>query len=628
MPDAARLTAPMTRVTAGAGSACFAGCLDTEGDARLAEQFANSLRRSSAAALNVQVSVKAVLANRPGAVQGVSNDGMSVAFSGDITWSDTELGRLCEAQGLVEAIAAAYRRDGAEAPRHMHGAFAVVIIDPATNSLFAAIDRMGIRSLCYAADAQRIVIGGEAHDVAAHPRVGNDIDPQAIYDYLFSHVVPAPGTIYRGIRKLLPAQYLHWRAGRLEIGFYWALRYHARAAARMPELESRFLSLLETAVADSVRGAGRVAAFLSGGTDSSTVTGMLSKVQGGRSDAYSIGFEAEGFDEMAYARIAARHFGARHHPYYVTPRDVLAMIPKVAAAYDEPFGNASAVAAYYCAKLAHDEGVSTMLAGDGGDELFGGNARYAKQKVFEAYWRIPGLLRRRLLEPALLGVGDRGSITPLRKAASYVRQAMIPLPDRLESYNFLLRESHSAMFMPEFLRAVDVEHPARLAREVYQRTEGGSFIDRMMHLDLKLTLADNDLRKVNRMCELAGVAVRYPMLDEALVDFSGEVPAGLKVRGLKLRYFFKHALRNFLPPETIKKTKQGFGLPFGIWLQEDAGLRDLATASLHSFRARGYLRPECIDALLQKHEHEHASYYGVMIWVVVMLEQWLEAHRG
>jgi len=111
------------------------------------------------------------------------------------------------------------------------------------------------------------------------------------------------------------------------------------------------------------------------------------------------------------------------------------------------------------------------------------------------------------------------------------------------------------------------------------------------------------------------------------VEFSGEIPADLKVHGLKLRYFFKHALRNFLPPETIRKTKQGFGLPFGIWLQEDSGLSDLATASLHSFRTRGYLRPDYIDALLKKHEHEHASYYGVMIWVIVMLEQWLEAHR-
>jgi len=149
----------------------------------------------------------------------------------------------------------------------------------------------------------------------------------------------------------------------------------------------------------------------------------------------------------------------------------------------------------------------------------------------------------------------------------------------------------------------------------------------MMHLDLKNTLADNDLRKVNRMCQLGGVEVRYPLLDEQLVEFSGRVPVDLKIKGQELRYFFKHTLRDFLAPATLNKSKHGFGLPFGLWMQEYAPLRELANDSLKSFSQRGYIRTTYLDYLIGKQNSEHASYYGVMIWVIMMLEQWLQSHE-
>src|SRR6185436_7996996 len=144
------------------------------------------------------------------------------------------------------------------------------------------------------------------------------------------------------------------------------------------DLKEAFLA----SVCGAVRSAaadGPVGTFLSGGTDSSTIAGMLGEVTGEPARTYSIGFEAQGYDEMAYARIAARHFGTRHHEYYVTPADVADAIPRIAAVHDQPFGNSSAVPTYYCAKLAKEDGVDTLLGGDGGDELFGGNERYAKQ---------------------------------------------------------------------------------------------------------------------------------------------------------------------------------------------------------------------------------------------------------
>jgi asparagine synthase (glutamine-hydrolysing) len=435
--------------------------------------------------------------------------------------------------------------------------------------------------------------------------------------------VPAPGTIFEGVAKLMPGQCAVVDDGAVRVDYYWRLQYFDRSDEREQALRGEFRGLLRECVGRAAPD-GEAGAFLSGGTDSSTVTGTLTELRRGPADSYSIGFEAEGYDEMAYARIASRHFGSRAHEYYVTPRDVADAIDPIAAAYDEPFGNASAVPTYYCAKLARDDGCELLLAGDGGDEIFGGNARYAKQKVFEAYWLLPEALRAGLVEPALAGAAWMDRIAPLRKARSYVQQARIPLPDRLETYNFLEREAVADIFEPGFLAAIDPHQPRDIARDVFRRTTSASPVNRMMHLDLKETLADNDLRKVNGMCELAGIRVRYPLLDDDLVAFSGRLTPAQKVRGLRLRHFFKDSLKDFLPPETLGKSKHGFGLPFGLWMERDAALREVAMESLRAFKQRGVLRDGYVDRLLQLHGTGHADYYGVMIWIVMMLERWLQ----
>ena len=210
---------------------------------------------------------------------------------------------------------------------------------------------------------------------------------------------------------------------------------------------------------------------------------------------------------------------------------------------------------------------------------------------------------------------------------SYIRQAKVPLPDRLESYNFLHINPLTQIFEADFLLEIDKDMPLSLMRDPYERTAGLSPVNRMMHLDLKQTLADNDLRKVNRMCELAGVEVRYPMLDEELMAFSAQLPADWKVKGTHLRYFFKKALRDFLPVEILTKSKQGFGLPFGLWMTHHKPLQELAYDSLEAFRLRGYIQPSYVSRLIDQHRSGHASYYGVMIWVIMMLEQWLAANK-
>jgi asparagine synthase (glutamine-hydrolysing) len=528
------------------------------------------------------------------------------------------------AHPVAQAVASAYRVSQERLFRELHGPFSLVIIDLRDGAIVLAIDRMGIEPLTYAVNDETVIFANRADVVASHPLASRDIDPQAIFDYLYFHCVPSPRSIYAGQNKLLPGQVVRIHGDHVQSSFYWTLQY-GDAPASFANLYDPFLDLLHMAVKDVALDP-HLGSFLSGGTDSSTVAGVLAEVNRCPPNTYSIGFSADGYDEMEYARIASNHFHTRPHEYYVTSQDVVTAIPLIAAHYDEPFGNASAIPTYYCAKLAAEDGIATMLAGDGGDEIFGGNVRYARQMVFEMYKRIPRLLRENLFNLALLR--DRGTDRPgvLSKIRSYVAQARIPLPDRLEAYNFLHRDPLETIFTPAFLKNIDSEEPVNNMREVYQRTTSRSPIQCMMHMDLKLTLADNDLRKVNRACELAGVAVRYPMLDERLVEFSARIPPGMQVRRFQLRYFFKRALRDFLPSEILAKSKHGFGLPFGLWMRDDPALRSLSRDALEAFKRRGYIRSEYIDSLFAQHSTGHAAYFGVMIWVLVMLEYWLQTH--
>ena len=489
---------------------------------------------------------------------------------------------------------------------------------------FLAVDRFAMRTLCWRVVDGRLHFAERADDLAAlEPRAG--IDPQAVFDYLYFHVIPSPRAIFQGVHRLPPAHCLWFEGGKAHVQPYWVPRFVEPERADFATLAAQFRQRVRDAVAAQLDGS-KPACFLSGGTDSSTVAGMISQLAG-RAATYSIGFEAEGYDEMAYARIAAKRFGTEHHEYYVTPADLVSAIPAVAAHYDQPFGNSSVLPAYYCAKMARDDGVTKLLAGDGGDELFGGNARYAKQRVFGWYGGVPAPLRAGLLEP-LLEKTPLGALPLARKGRSYVQQAKVPLPDRLQQYNLLLRLDPRQVFTPDFLARVDEADPLRQQREVWNLVPGrASALNCMLAYDWRYTLAEADLPKVRGSTGLAGVAVGFPFLDPELVDFSLALPTDYKLKGLKLRWFFKEALRGFLPDEILAKKKQGFGLPFGVWATRHAGLKAFAADSLNSLAGRGIVQPGFIRPLLEQHLPAHPGYYGEMVWILMMLEQWMQRAR-
>jgi len=281
----------------------------------------------------------------------------------------------------------------------------------------------------------------------------------------------------------------------------------------------------------------------------------------------------------------------------VTPRNVADAVPLLAGAFDQPFGNASVVPAYFCARHAHAHGITRMLAGDGGDELFGGNSRYATQQLFSWYEHVPVSLRRFVLEPAAAHLGVGRKLLPVRKLFRYVEQATVPMPDRIEEYNLLKRVGPRNVVSASLLDDVDESRPLALLREIYGETLARSLINRMLALDFRITLFDSDLPKVNGACDIANVEVAYPLLDDELLAFSLRLEPSFKLRGTRLRYFFKKALRGFLPPEVLTKQKHGFGLPFGVWLQSDARLKSIAAESLSGLRDRGLINPSFVNNL-------------------------------
>jgi asparagine synthase (glutamine-hydrolysing) len=563
------------------------------------------------------------------AVAGVAADLLQtatqlVAIWGPVRFEDPHLGNLAARNGAAHALAHGYAQSGTDLLKKLTGAFALAIIDAERGETLLATDRIGTHPVAYAESRGTLVFASSLAAIDAFPGVSSEIDSQAIYDYIHFHMVPAPLTIYVGRRHLLPGTYLKWRDGRTELGTYWQMRFVENKRTPFPDLKARFRDALRTTVREAAKG-GTTGTFLSGGTDSSTIAGVLGEVTGRAARTYSIGFEAEGYDEMHYARIAARHFGTQHHEYYVTPDDVVTAIPRIAAVHDQPFGNASAVPTYYCAKLAKDDGVSTLLGGDGGDELFGGNDRYAKQYVYSLYSDLPVRLRTGLIEPVVFRAPEIGLFGKVQR---YMRNACEPMPGRYDNYNLLERLGAATVFTDEFLREVDRGEPRAQMARAYESAHAGSLINRMLALDLKYTLADNDLPKVMRSCELAGVDVRFPMLDEPVVTFSASLAPELKLRRTQLRYFFKEALRDFLPDEIITKRKHGFGLPFGLWLRKHRPLQELVGDSLAALKKRQIVRREFIDELMGTYVADHAAYYGTMAWVLMMLEQWFQQHSA
>ena len=529
--------------------------------------------------------------------------------------------RASRAAALLGAL---YERFGCEFVEKLRGGFSVVLWDRLERRLVAAIDGFGIKRLAYLQDENKLLIASRVDAVARTGEADLDVNPAAIADLLNFTTSLGPQTIFARISRLAPGTLLVASDRDTHLQKYWDMRYNLEGDTSEAALSRTLESLVERSVAAHCKddSPADLGAFLSGGTDSSTVVGMMARRGQGPVKAFSIGFQEQPFNELGYAEIAARRFGAEHHTYLVGPRDCFDALPHMVACFGEPFGNSSAVPTYFCARLAAQNGVKVLLGGDGGDELFGGNERYAIDKTFEIYHQIPRWLRKGLIEPVVAGAPFPDGL--VGRARRYIRRANIRGVERMLSYQFLRTHAPDDIFTGDFLNALGSYTVVDIPAGHYSRAGARDHLDRLLYVDVKITLADNDLPKVTCTSELAGIRTRFPFLDRDVAEFSGRVPARLKVKGLDKRYLFKRAFRELLPIEIVKKKKHGFGIPVANWLRTEPCFRELAHDVLLSARAmeRGYFRRQFIEELFRKHESDESTYYGDSLWTFLVLELW------
>jgi asparagine synthase (glutamine-hydrolysing) len=531
-------------------------------------------------------------------------------------------------QDLIDALLKRYRTKGEDFLKELAGSFRLALWDSERRKLLVAVDPFGTKPLYFSSANGVLHFAPRISLFSGLAGLSKDIDPNALYFYLNHSFIPAPFTVYREIRRLEPGQYLCWQNGQLTIRHYWDLHYDEDFTLT----EDSAAELIRATVERSVRSyldarvceVPEIGAFLSGGTDSSTVVGLMTKLSGSRIKTFSVGFTEELYNEIEYAHMAAERYNALAHDHFVSADQALSTLPVLAAQFDEPFGNSSAIPTYFCLQTAKTAGVKVMFAGDGGDELFGGNERYLTEKYFLPFDFLPQPLQ------AVSGrmAAFLPHVYPLGKVRRYLEQAREPNPKRYFRHQLFFSERADEFLTDDFRANIERDFDLRMPRQHYQKIGAVASLNRLLYMDLKMCIADNDLFKVNQMAAASGVNVCYPYLDRELAELTGRIPAALKLKGLRKRYIFKKAFEKLLPEEILRKKKHGFGMPTGEWLRHHCGFRDLARSLLLEPRAvhRGYFKRSALERLLKLHDEEKSSYYGTYIWYFMMLELWHRQH--
>jgi len=530
-------------------------------------------------------------------------------------------------QTVGAVVAACFRSGSSRWATQVHGNFALILMDRLTHQFTAVTDYFGIRPLYWYKQDHSYYLSSQIGAIR-HVCDSLKIEHAAIYAYMHHQMIPSPYTIYENVHKLPPGFFLRGDVKRHDLVQYWDITNMPKFSGTENEVAKAIYERADDAVAriTSDIAEDELACFLSGGTDTSTICGLLSHRTDASVSAYSVGFSEADYDEMFYARLAAKRFGLSHHNIVFKVRDVFELLPDIASAYDEPFGNSSALPALFCAQSAARDGFRYMLAGDGGDEIFAGNQRYSRQQLFRNYSKLPQVVRRFVLEPLFLKRCEKLPLRVFHKTGSYIRRARMPDVDRIYSYRCFTDEQ---LFSPDFLASCDFAVVQNVSERHFSALTEATPLDRHLYLDMKLTATDNDLRKVTRMCELAHIRVRYPLLDYPVVDLGFHIRSELKLKGtFGIRYIFKRAFRDLLPRKILSKRKQGFSVPVSTWLRTDPQMRQFARDLLFSKRhlQRGYFRAEFIKTLWDLHLKSKTDSYVSALWKLIMLETWHLVH--
>jgi asparagine synthase (glutamine-hydrolysing) len=550
---------------------------------------------------------------------------VTVVFNGEI-YNYRELHAELEARGHrfrthsdTEAIVHAFEEFGPQCVERLRGMFAFAIWDERAQELFIARDRVGKKPLYYTVTTDgAFVFGSELKSLLEHPSVERETNPDALDAYLSFGYVPDPLSIFQNIHKLPPGHLLRFSGGRVTVQQYWDFRFEMVEARSEEDYLEELRALLDEAVRLRLVSDVPLGAFLSGGVDSSAVVGFMSRHMSQPVKTFSIGFHEDTYDELKYARIAAKHFGTEHHEFIVTP-DICDIVDELVWHFDEPFADSSAIPTYMVSKLAREH-VTVVLSGDGGDELFAGYTRYVVDKSRGHLSKLPRVVREGLMQPlsARLPHGAWGR--------NYLRNVSLnPLERYIDSISLFTELNKRSLYAAEFQKQLKAERAGNaMFRAIAASVETDDALKPLLYLDSKTYLPGDILTKVDRMSMAVSLEARVPLLDHKLIEFVTRIPSSLKMKGFETKYIFKRALEDLVPDEILHRPKQGFGVPVQEWINSQLKERIHETLTERRTRERGLFNPGYVNLLLEEHERGRRD-HSPALWALMMLELW---HRN
>ncbi len=534
-------------------------------------------------------------------------------------------GHRFRSQSDTEVVIHLYEEEGLDAVRRFNGMFAFGLWDEARQRLWLCRDRIGVKPLVYSWDGTRLAFASEIKALLSDPTVDKQLDREALALYLAFNYVPAPLTMFRGIRKLEPGCSLVLEGGRVEISRYWDLaRPAGEVEATDPvRLRGRLVELLSDSVAGCMLADVPVGAFLSGGVDSAIVVALMARLSARPVKTFTVGFADDGlYDETACARRVAAMYGTDHHEIRVDQRDMLDVLPEVLDAIDEPFADSSAIPTYLVSRETRRQ-VKVALSGDGGDELFAGYRSYLGEYWRERYLMVPALLRESIIEPLLTALPESRETRmgeTLRRAKKFIRAASGPFDKRLLALKEVCPAPTRRKLMPG---GNDGPDPALAwVRRLLGRSSGDA-VNRMLCTDLIDSLPGDMLTKVDLMSMANSLEVRVPLLDHRVVELAFGIPGPEKLRRGITKRVLKETFKDLLPPGHMRQPKRGFEVPISRWLRTDLKFLVDRYLSEERIRYQGIFDAAVVQDLVRSHR-QAATDTSWTLWNLIVFQHWHE----
>lgn len=561
--------------------------------------------------------------------QPMTANGVTVVFNGEI-YNYLELrqglinrGHSFRTTSDTEVLLRMYLEHGPEFVASLNGMFAFLIYDSRTRQLLAARDHFGIKPLYAYADGERLLFASEIKAIFEHPAVRAEVDLDALRDYVTFQFVLDDRTMFRNIRKLLPGHYELYDlgSGRKRTVRYWEPSYNVDTHHTEEYFVGRLRELLEDAVRLQLRSDVPVGAYLSGGMDSSIVTALAAGSYQGRLQTFTGKFlEGPEFNESQYAREVSKAYGTQHHETVCTVNDFMELLPTLVYHMDEPAAGPGLLPQFLVSRHA-SKSVKVVLGGQGGDEIFGGYARYLVAYLEQA------------LKGAIFDTAEEGKhIVSLRSIVPHLPsiRAYGPMLQQLwgnglfepmDSRYFQLIDRSGgvlSLFSKDFRRTYMPAEVFARFQKVFNHPDTLSYYNKMTHFDLVASLPAL-LQVEDRVSMAASLESRVPFLDYRLVDLMTSMPPATKFKGGELKYLLKKATKDLVPQRVrARRDKMGFPVPLHLWAKGPA--RDFIHDVLLSrtARTRGLVNPRAVEKLMQ---NERA--FGRRLWGMLNLELWL-----